>query len=161
MLRVCPPPHTHTSNPLSIYLGPHGAKPFLYTLIIKEEKLSVWGTEQVHLTGISAGLPWQEAGEWQQSLRPLWLCHAPWHLSHTHLSGVWEWWGTTPQARCPLATGWKHNHCLYLRFNRRRKQNQTHRKDLLSCWPAPLVTTSLGLLRAPSPLVVYAATVME
>lgn len=28
-------------------------------------------------------------------------------------------------------------------------------------WPAPLVTTSLGLLRAPSPLVVYAATVME
>lgn len=27
--------------------------------------------------------------------------------------------------------------------------------------PAPLVTTSLGLLRAPSPLVVYAATVME
>lgn len=28
-------------------------------------------------------------------------------------------------------------------------------------WPAPLVTTSFGLLRAPSPLVVYAATVME
>lgn len=57
-----------------------------------------------------------------------------------------------------VSQGQNMNSCYWCQKGSGLSEEQTH---LLRHTPAPVVVTTLALLRAPSPLVVYAATVRE